>query len=74
MSQNIEFAYASFLIRLWRQIDPVNGADSLDWQSEVDHIQSGQRWKFSTVDELLSFLRQRTEEPEGMRSFITGFE
>jgi len=74
MPQNIEFAYASFLIRLWRQTNPAYGAGSRDWQSEVDHIQSGQRWKFTTVDDLLNFLRQSTEDSEVMRSFLSGFE
>ena len=56
--------YASFLIRLWREA----GADTMallaDWCSEVEHIQTGQRWTFSTLDELLEFLRQELEQPE----------
>ena len=35
-----------------------------DWCSEVEHIQSGRRWTFSTMDELLDFLRREAEEPE----------
>ena len=35
-----------------------------DWHSEVEHIQSGQRWTFNTMDDLLDFLRREAEEPE----------
>ena len=56
--------YASFLIRLWREA----GADTMvlltDWCSEVEHIQTGQRWTFSTLAELFEFLRQELEQPE----------
>ena len=55
--------YASFLIRLWREA----GADTTvlltDWCSEVEHIQTGQRWTFGTLDELFEFLRQALEQP-----------
>ena len=37
-----------------------------DWHSQVEHIQSGQRWTFNTMDELLDFLRREAEEPEVM--------
>lgn len=48
--------YASLMLRLWRgeageQITP-------DWYSEVDHIQSGRHWDFTTLTELESFLIQ----------------
>jgi hypothetical protein len=53
--------YASFLIRLWRHV----GGDPLEppagWHSEAEHIQSGERWDFETLDQLLDFLRQETE-------------
>ena len=67
MSTSIE--YASFLIRVWRETGP--RCDALeecvapqDWQGEVEHIQTGERWSFSTLDELLGFLRRQTENPE----------
>jgi len=56
--------YASFLVRLWREA----GSDATelltDWCSEVEHIQSGQRWNFSALDELLDFLRREVEKPD----------
>jgi hypothetical protein len=55
--------YASFLIRLWREAGPRRAAPR-DWHCEVEHIQTGQRWTFSTLDELLGFLRRQAEDPE----------
>ena len=31
------------------------------------HIQSGRRWTFNTLDELLAFLRRQVEDPEVLR-------
>jgi hypothetical protein len=56
--------YISFLIRLWREESPEVLQPAVDWQGEVEHIQSGRRWTFSTLDGLLSFLRRQAEEPE----------
>ena len=56
--------YASFLIRLWREAGADTAVLLTDWCSEVEHIQTGQRWAFSTLDELLEFLRQELEQPE----------
>ena len=50
--------YVSFLIRLWREETPEVLEQAAGWQGEVEHIQSGRRWTFSTLDELLGFLRQ----------------
>jgi len=56
----------SFLIRLWREA----GADPsfADWHCEIEHIQTGQRWRFDTLDELLDFLHQQAADPHGLRS------
>ena len=55
--------YVSFLIRMWREPSPEWSDElSADWHSEVEHIQSGQRWTFSTLDELLDFLRRWVED------------
>jgi hypothetical protein len=34
-----------------------------DWHGEVKHIQTSRRWTFRTLDELIGFLRWRTEDP-----------
>ncbi len=52
--------YASFLIRLASTRDTAAPAVG-EWQGEVQHIQSGQRWTFATLEELLTFLRLHTE-------------
>lgn len=59
MPENFEFVYASFLIRLWRQTGPLSPDHPSDWQSEVEHIQSGHRWRFTSLDDLLAFLHQQ---------------
>ena len=56
--------YISFLIRLWREGSPESPEPSADWESEVEHIQTGRRWTFSTLDELLGFLRRQAEDPD----------
>jgi hypothetical protein len=39
-----------FLTLMWREVGAdVNGA-ATDWQSEVEHIQSGRCWMFNTLD------------------------
>jgi hypothetical protein len=56
--------YISFLIRLWREESPELPEAIADWQGEVEHIQTGRRWTFGTLHELLSFLRRQVEAPE----------
>ena len=56
--------YYSFLVRLWREPDARRAAVACDWQSEIEHIQSGQRWVFDTLDGMLNFLHQRASDLE----------
>lgn len=65
MTTSIE--YASFLIRLWRRVggDPLG--PSADWHSEVEYIQTGERWDFATLEELFDFLRQEVEVTDVQR-------
>ena len=53
--------YASFLLRLWRETIADGGDVTGAWHIEVEHIQTGERQDFSTLDELVAFLRQKTE-------------
>ena len=48
--------YRSFLVRLWRDHSGCGGPDG--WRGEVEHVQTGARWSFSTLDALLAFLHQ----------------
>jgi hypothetical protein len=50
--------YASLLIRLWREGNPERASTSINWHSEVEHLQTGDCWSFQTLDELLGFLRE----------------
>ena len=58
--------YASFLLRLWREASPGRSEPAAGWQSEIEHIQSGQRWTFDTLEDLLEFLRQQGQYPDEM--------
>jgi hypothetical protein len=49
--------YASLILRLWRLPGEQDRGAEPDWRSEVEHIQSGGHWAFSTSQELEDFLR-----------------
>lgn len=48
--------YMSFVVRLWCEAGH-------EWYGEVEHIQSGQRWRFMSLTHLLDFLRLATATP-----------
>ena len=56
--------YLSFLVRLWHEPNMESPAQIIRWRGEVEHIQSGQRWSYETLDEVLSFLRKQVSDPE----------
>lgn len=68
MSMSIE--YASFLIRIWREVggDPVSL--STGWHSEIEHIQTGERWSFDTLEALLDFLHREATHPSIHRNDV----
>lgn len=48
--------YASFVVRIWRE---QSGSEQQNcWCGEIEQIQSGVRWHFCTLTELLTFLQQ----------------
>ena len=53
--------YTSFLVRLWRDHPGCDGPAS--WHGEIEHVQTGARWSFSTLEALLSFLQQSMAAP-----------
>lgn len=53
--------YLSLLIRLWREPSLEAKASAPHWHAELEHIQSGQRWAFNSLDELLEFMRQQVD-------------
>jgi hypothetical protein len=55
--------YVSFLVRLWREPGVPALPLSATWHAEVEHIQTGRKWRFDSADELLDFLRRLAENP-----------
>jgi hypothetical protein len=53
--------YMSFLVRLWRDHCGSDGPGC--WQYEIEHVQPGKRCRFSSLDELLTFLHQAAITP-----------
>lgn len=54
--------YESFLVRLWR--NPEAEDQQHPWCGEIEHIQSGARWSFSTLsEEIVEFLQQAAIPP-----------
>lgn len=49
--------YNSFMVRVWRDDD---AKDAASWQAEVQRIQSGESWTFSSPEALLAFLHRLT--------------
>ena len=56
--------YESFLVRVWRVTPDHTMCDG--WSGEIEHIQNGTRWRFATLDELLTFLIQLMVSPNGV--------
>lgn len=59
--------YLSFLVRLWREPASELPEQIAGWQGEVEHIQSGRRWRFDGLDQLFDSIRRQvegSEEPE----------
>jgi hypothetical protein len=54
--------YASFLIRMWREVDPTAPDVGTEWRGEIEHIQSGRQWSFDTLDEIPQSLRLPANE------------
>ncbi len=57
--------YLSFIVRIWRErsLDRPRIV-AADWQSEIEHIQTGECWRFENVDEMLEFLRRQAKDPD----------
>lgn len=55
-------AYVSFLIRMWREGGEHAAGIPGGWRSQLEHIQSGKRWNFESLDDLLHFLRRQALE------------
>jgi hypothetical protein len=49
-------AYESFLVRIWRK--PATNTHERQWCGEIEQIQSGARWGFCSLTDLLAFLQK----------------
>jgi hypothetical protein len=56
--------YISFLVRLWRESASELPEQTAGWQGEVEHIQSGQRWRFDGLVQLFDTIRRQVEDLE----------
>jgi hypothetical protein len=63
----VQTLYISFLLRLWRAPEPQPPERPAAWQGEVEHIQSGRRSTFDSLDDLLDFLRRQVTALENGR-------
>jgi len=43
-------------MRVWREVDPAAPDAVAEWHGEIEHIQSGQRSIFASMNELQTFL------------------
>jgi len=59
--------YTSFLVRLWRDPRPQPSERPAAWQGEVEHIQSGRRSTFDSLDDLLDILHRQVAALGGDR-------
>ena len=50
-----QLRYKSFLIRLWTEREP-----EAEWVAQVEHIPSGERELFTSLDGLFDFIRSQT--------------
>ncbi len=51
--------YASFFVRLWWRRPPHADAATAEWHGEVEHVQTGMKWQFDNIDDLLAFLSRQ---------------
>ncbi len=55
--------YASFFVRLWWRRPPHEDAATAEWHGEVEHVQTGMKWQFDNIDDLLAFLSRQFTHP-----------
>ena len=57
--------YTSFLLRLWREppaLDEPADADE-EWVAQVEHIPSGEKRYFSSLEDLFAFIHEQAAGP-----------
>jgi hypothetical protein len=56
--------YMSFLVRLW--CEQPDSAEPASYYGEIEHIQSGICWRFTSFELLLRFLQQAAIAPQSV--------
>jgi hypothetical protein len=50
--------YFSYLLRIWR----TGQKEKEQWRATLEHITSGEKYFFTSLQELFSFIRQKTSQ------------
>jgi hypothetical protein len=53
--------YRSYLIRFWRE--SISHDPEVCWRGEVESVQTGQKWQFSDLRDMLRFIQKKVELP-----------
>lgn len=61
---NLSTMYASFLVRVWQDAEIVETPTI--WRVEIEHIQSGQKQHFDSLDQAFDFLHHQVQPPESV--------
>lgn len=72
MNDTIEptLTYASYLLRVWQG----RRADAHVWRVSLEVTRTGERYDFTSLDHLLTFLQTQPPEPGLARAAWTGLE
>lgn len=62
-TSNLE--YTSFLVRLWREPQDSGEPPATDreWLAQVEHIPTGERQYFASLEDLFAFIREQAAGP-----------
>jgi len=61
----------SFVIRVWQEPRELEGAGA-EWRGRIEHVQSGERAYFRSLDKMLEFMMAHLNGAERRPSLIAG--
>lgn len=61
MSKNLQH-YHAYLLRIWRE------AEGMPWRATLQNPHTGEQEGFASVDQLIAFIRSKTEEDSAAAS------
>lgn len=53
--------YSSFLLRIWQITNTDHATHNPDWVLEIESVQSGEIWKFNSLEELFLLLQAQID-------------